>query len=86
MPMRRPSAPPGTPDGILMSGVSSALSDFRSDALMPSKCTVTTFLCATRPLLADHPRRTALVSCWAWAMFQRGAQESRSEGLLEFVL
>lgn len=29
----------GTPDGILMSGISSALSDFRSDALMPSKCT-----------------------------------------------
>lgn len=33
--MRRQAAP-GTPDGILMSGVSSPLSDSRSDALMPS--------------------------------------------------
>lgn len=41
---------PGTPDGILMSGISSVLSDFRSDALMPSKCTQRTFREALRTL------------------------------------
>lgn len=39
----------GTPDGILMSGVSSPLSDSPSDALMPSKCTLPTFSCVSRP-------------------------------------
>lgn len=45
--MRRQAAP-GTPDGILMSGVSSPLSDSRSDALMPSKCTLPTFSYASK--------------------------------------
>lgn len=45
----------GTPDGILMSDISSVLSDFRSDALMPSKCTLATFPAATRPFLANLP-------------------------------
>lgn len=39
----------GTPDGILMSGVSSPLSDSPSDALMPSKCTLPTFSYVSRP-------------------------------------
>lgn len=77
----------GTPDGILMSGVSSPLSDSPSDALMPSKCTLPTFSSVSRP--RPPPRDSWLrrgwrgLVWWAWDGFStRWYRNSRKRKFL----